>query len=513
MQVLKRREKRRSDISALLQSASPTKSISAPVTPIASDSALFGVVEEPDDKSESGIFPGAHFGIAALDLHRERKAGGMEAFGIPPSGYSNSVTPRTSRSPPATFSSGSRFTTMQATRHPLSLSALNHALQGAIASRRYACSHLLALRFGDEDDEGYWEDVRSVMGLLTTTLVDASSRLTEALEFAEKEKLKDGNPTPESMISRTRSVSPKFRDDGNDRERRVSRTMEQLVSFAPMPNHLSRFAAHVDAISSALNDARDHLQECVTSLREEAAVVHVRGRRSRSPPFSAESPGSQSPAALQCYERLRRELGVALRECERGRERLLDVISPPEPREDTDDGDLDDLPALGHDISDDSDKPDSNFAVDDDNDDSQSVAFTVVPPDGAEGTVDDATSHLLLTSSSQHLPPPGIEQVFESESGNGVVFTREKSKLTREERIQLVKARREGGSGEHGLGINTTSEPENHDVEKWGPGGEVVQELKDVIWKVGERRRKMTDGPLHGVIPAFSTEVREAVDR
>ena len=24
-------------------------------------------------------------------------------------------------------------------------------------------------------------------------------------------------------------------------------------------------------------------------------------------------------------------------------------------------------------------------------------------------------------------------------------------------------------------------------IEKWGPGGEVVQELKDVIWKVGER--------------------------
>jgi hypothetical protein len=32
-------------------------------------------------------------------------------------------------------------------------------------------------------------------------------------------------------------------------------------------------------------------------------------------------------------------------------------------------------------------------------------------------------------------------------------------------------------------------------IEKWGPGGEVVQELKDVIWKVGEKRRKMADSP------------------
>ena len=29
--------------------------------------------------------------------------------------------------------------------------------------------------------------------------------------------------------------------------------------------------------------------------------------------------------------------------------------------------------------------------------------------------------------------------------------------------------------------------------EKWGPGGEVVQELKDVIWQVSERRRKMIE--------------------
>ena len=29
--------------------------------------------------------------------------------------------------------------------------------------------------------------------------------------------------------------------------------------------------------------------------------------------------------------------------------------------------------------------------------------------------------------------------------------------------------------------------------ERWGPGGDVVDELKDVIWKVGERRRRMAE--------------------
>jgi hypothetical protein len=31
------------------------------------------------------------------------------------------------------------------------------------------------------------------------------------------------------------------------------------------------------------------------------------------------------------------------------------------------------------------------------------------------------------------------------------------------------------------------------DPGPWGPGGDVVQELKDVIWKVGERRRQIAD--------------------
>jgi hypothetical protein len=50
----------------------------------------------------------------------------------------------------STFTSSSRFTSMQPPRHPLSLHALNQALQAALLSRRYTCSHLLALRFSEE---------------------------------------------------------------------------------------------------------------------------------------------------------------------------------------------------------------------------------------------------------------------------------------------------------------------------------------------------------------------------
>ncbi|KAG6881155.1 hypothetical protein C0993_002601, partial [Termitomyces sp. T159_Od127] len=122
------------------------------------------------------------------------------------------------------------------------------------------------------------------------------------------------------------------------------------------------------------------------------------------------------------------------------------------------------------------------------------------------GTMDDATSHLLLSTSTRHLPPPGIEQVFEADTGSVGAFKRERSKLTREERIKLMKVKRESKGGLLGLGLSTSQEMERRGgVEKWGPGGEVVQELKDVIWKVGERRRRMADASSSKVIGAATS--------
>jgi hypothetical protein len=531
--VLKRREKRRSELSAVLGMGMGMGTASAPVTPV-----LTGVEEEcggfgsgwvggcseervvgdeageaERDGSEAGEREGVHFGMEALRLHRKRKNDGLGAFGIinpppqlaasRPQSYASAPYTPHRFSIPTTFSPGSRFTTLQThTRHPLSFSALQNALRNALASRRYACAHLLALRFdgedadldGDEgksgwgregDEEAYWEDVRSVMGLLTSTLVDAAMRLTEALEDAEDMRRRE--VVEVDVGSREGSVSPspvgrKWVD--KDKTRPV-RSMAQMVplSFAPMPSHLSRFAAHVDAISSAMNEAGDNLEQCVASLREEPEDTLAR----------RQGLGHDVPA-LVAYERLRRELGLALRECERGRERLLDLIAASNPSPEPEDtADADDLPGLGHDMgSDESDKHDSNSPLFDfDREDliGAGVGITVVSGDNVgEGLPDDATSHLLRMASSHHLPPQGIEQVFEAEPEPAVTFTRERSKLTREERIALAKTRRDSGLGLSADEGKSTMKPAQ---ETWGPGGDVVQELKDVIWQVGERRRKM----------------------
>ncbi|KAJ4474927.1 hypothetical protein J3R30DRAFT_3706717 [Lentinula aciculospora] len=522
LQLTKRREKRRSDLSALLQATGPTVSIqqsrSAPATPIledqsegvqdeelrTKDTATFG--ESPDDPEEY-----QPFGPSALRLRRTRTIGALNALSSsvpssPPNKSmlsSSSLTSFPARSPRtsqfATVPSASRFTAMQAPRHPLSLSSLNIALQAALASKRFACSHLLALRFAEEgDDQTYWEDVKSVMMLLTSTFVDASARLTEALDFVEDQRLKDETPSPGPS-----RVELSF-DDAKRLSFRSGRRSSQRESFAPMPSDLSRFATHVEAISSTLNDAREQLITCVAALKSsrdgaDGADPSVEASPSCAPPATEEHP------ALQAYERLRRELGFALRECERGRERLLDIVSPPRQKSNDSEDESSpqnishDLPNLGHDASDESpDRPNAMPLLEHEisvhsGDDPDHVAIL--------NSLDDVTSHLLFTSTSQHLPPPGIEQVYEGDSGAVSAFNRERSKLSREERIQLAKQAKEDGTQMYRSEDRSSSLSSSSSRERWGPGGEVVQELRDVIWKVGERRRKMVDGQIHNVVP------------
>lgn len=495
--TLKRKEKRRSDMSALY-SPSRNTSLSAPASP-QPPKKLANVQEETDDEREefndasselSDLKDSEYFGMAALDLQRKRRSGGLEAFGLtPPPSYTTHHIPAPAPAPAAhttrhprrklSLTSPTKFTLPQSSRHPLSLSALRLALQGALAAKRYSCSHLLALRFGEEEDDVYWEDVRSIMALLTTTFSDASSRLMEALDEAEKKRMKDERPSTES--SREVSPTPEIQLKKQLASRPL-RNMAEMVSFAPMPSHLSRFAAHVDAISTALNDARSHLEECVASLRatseEEMASIPI-----------------EDSAALQTYDRLRKELGFALRECERGRERLIDIISPPSHPEELELNSSPGPPSISllvqSESSDDLTLPQH----------SQPAELMSHLPSSEETSqpLDDVTEHLLLTTTSQHLPPPGIEQVFEAESSQVGIFTRERSRLSREERIQLAKSRRESGIALIGKGgrssLDGSTLEEQRPLEKWGPGGEVVQELKDVIWKVGEKRRKMSEQP------------------
>jgi hypothetical protein len=457
------------------------------------------------------------FGAAALALHKSRRAEAADVF--------DPFAPSLSPPAPFTISSGSRLSPLQHSRHPLSLPALQTSLHNALASKRYACSHLLALRFSEDEDEGYWEDVRSVMGLLTTTFSDASSRLTQALERNEIFKQQDQPLSPLSESDDGFQQDMRRSLDMSLSKDRTSADLACLTSFAPMPGPFTRFAAHVTAISSALEDAKENLEECISALKSEEQPLQSStpsSRRQSSMLGKMEDAGDldDEHPALLAYERLRRELGLALRECERGRGHLLEILKPP-----TDsaahDSDSEDIPSLAHDASDESDKP-GTHSLSDEEDSNVAMnhgAFSAflhdskMNDDDHDGELDDATQHLLLSASARHLPPAlGVEQVFEADAASSGHFTRERSKLTREERIKFAKARRE--SGRHCDSLPIPREIDGDDclgvggrgVEKWGPGGEVVQELKDVIWKVGERRRKFAGGLMRSQSPDLQAE-------
>ncbi|KAL1737806.1 hypothetical protein HDZ31DRAFT_70759, partial [Schizophyllum fasciatum] len=342
MQVLTHRQKRRSDLSTLLQvsgAGSPVKPRSAPGTPrTPTTPALDGVQEEsPVQPLDSPTASVASFGSAALDLRRKRRSMGLQTLGL----------------------TSSRSSSTLGSTHPLSLMSLTNSVHDALASRRYACAHLLALRFGDDEDELYWEDVRSVMSLLTGTLADTTARLTEAFEEVDTQKLRDEQPTPTlweagssfdagsgrsslNLDYLKKRVSwnmdaPSRPSSGEQRNRRSSMLRHAMSGFAPTPGPLARFAAHVHVISSALDDAREELERTVAALKDEEAG---------EPP--ERGPDEQHPA-LAAYERLRRELGLALRECERGRDRLLDTVSPAPPPAAVGD-DSEDMPGLAHDL-------------------------------------------------------------------------------------------------------------------------------------------------------------------
>ena len=595
---------RRSEIPPPLMKQTP--SFSAPVTPfldgvkeeVAEDLEMLGQeIEIPRDYAmASGVdrservegestpvttSDGEQFGRAALDIRRKHMSGGLEAFRR--MGYDSLDSPGpSSRHQSSSLSPSSRFTLFQTSRHPLSISALNLALQGALSAKRYTCSHLLALRF--EEEEEYWEDVRSIMTLLTTSLADGTERLMEALDEAEKRRIKDETPSLPSL-SREASASPPnpatstprksdplqsrsrsppvtrashshshsqtqsypqplylpqhltpiphhlrshsgstsssvlSNADGSEfptiaKAKKPFRSIEQMMSYAPMPSHLMMFAAHVDALTSTLNEAKDHLEQCVTALR---ATASGKNRDASSPDVSLDDPFAdpqpQSPtsttanitAAVEAYELVRKELGLAFRECERGKGHLLRHVEqltapPPQDAEDALSGsDMEEIPALGHDTW--TDESVEERATTTAGALPQTSTLVTNSSLGLDGGDDDFSRHLELHLEDARPKFVGIEEVFEADTEDLGGFKRERSKLTREERIALTKARRERNDLEllptdENL-VTNLSEARNRKVSGGiGPGPEVVQELKDVIWRVKERRRRIAEQQL-----------------
>lgn len=452
--------------------AAPHSSSFSPISPLKRQSVLLPLPSSRRGIHYSSSAPPTPFLNTNEDLSFDADGGepfGVTALSMRRRKHSPLFSPSTRNS--LTGLVGSRFTSLMSS--PQVNSDPRAAVQATLAARRYTCSHLLALRFPDSSselehfeslDEGYWEDVRSVISLLTSAFQNVTNGLNEMLE---QHQLKVANDT------HVESLTPNQKDSASFSEPSIHHLLtSESLSFAPMPNQFSRFAAHVDAISSALEEARSHLRQCVEALREDGGD------------FPSASEDSQSISGpLHAYEGLRRTLGYALRECERGKEPLRAILGE-ERKSVADQTTTNQEGGLSKVIESEMERPDEQFSSDDSDKTLYDHPSDLQDQDRNAEEEDDATGHLLDTASTQYLPLPGVEQVFEAESAP-IKFNRPRSQLTREQRVALVKAQRKEGIKEP---VNMPPRP----LMGLGPGDDVVQELKDVIWKVGEQRRQLS---------------------
>lgn len=374
-----------------------------------------------------------------------------------------------------TFGSAALSTIRRTSNNPIqtsSLAAIRHSLNVARASRRHTAAHLMALRFTDGDGE-YWEDVRSVMGLLSAGMEDAAARLAAAVEGT-----KEGEAA-ESILG-SEGVGPNTSLAG------IVSPLSAGFGFAPTIPPRERFAMHVHELVDAAGRAKDlagSLFQSNSKLDSEADV-------SSSPDTDMEV-APAFPLSIEeeeaRLEAVRRELGTALRQLERARA----VLRAQRVRKDGGgeaEAEDSDVPALDGSPSSPATSEKMEFAPLEiegrrslDSDVGRTLESAHVRPD-------DASAYLLLATSARDLPPPGIEQVFEAEPEDmGVAVKRPRSTLSRAERIAAARAKRVVSSPLPGSASSAGT------GENWGPGGDVVQELKAVISEVGSRRRKAAD--------------------
>lgn len=482
----------------------------------------------------SSEVPDDTFGSAALGINRNRRKmrefeSGQTDRPLSPlkqskrplsSQFTRSHSPLMLTSPSSPLS---RYNSARSSpRRSRANSSIRGALDRAVMSRRYAASHLLALRFEEDPLDVYWEDVSSVINLFAKATLDAASSLAEALNEYISARMADQMPTPDPSkmmypeLLNTGTFFPISPGPSPPRPLRKLPSME-LSSFAPMPSDLAQFASHMDAMSKSLDTAQNELRACLVALQSPPGTPQEHSNGLSVP---AETSGTETQTATQrvmdAYARLRREIGTALRECERGRAPLataLHVDETPEEVENQGDeaattssapvGDIATQPPTSPSLSHSSLGLTNELEAGIDLSAPAPMALDVfdafIDAHRGDNSVAPArpTSASSGASGSSRNPftHPDPEQVYEAAVSPATASLREKSKLSRAERIRQMRERRAAGGASVLSDIPGSSSDERGNEKQgkgrghWGPGGDVVQELKSVISLVSERRR------------------------
>lgn len=255
-------------------------------------------------------------------------------------------------------------------------------------------------------------------------------------------------------------------------------TPDVAISFAPKRSDAQQLQMELETLESILDLAKQRLLD----------VKHL-----------AVSGSEDGPLLASQWDLLRADLGMMIRDWERGRNIIGRIAGEAEPP----------VAATPYHNSLSQPQP-ANPEPDDEDLSLLKVEGPDLPlPESPPLTVDDASSHLLDSTSPSLLPPPGIEAVFEDFisrlPARSATIGRDGQKLTREQRIAAVKEAREKISQAapvpvyHSSGTGGLTTVDRSTIVR---SGEMVDELRDVMIKLRERReRGRDDPPGEGAMP------------
>lgn len=323
--------------------------------------------------------------------------------------------------------------------NPLSTSALKAACLGLHMKRRRMACCLLGLKFHDQDEE-YWSTVRSTLRDLSTAITREVGGLEVTLEEAKS------TPVTRSVNGMI-SMPPPWA---------TGTTSTGVPDFAPRTSDQATLSQHVESMEQSLTAAWAELQ----------AVKQ-----------SANQPGGLTEE----WAKVRGSLGQLVREWERGKE-VVSRIDParqtPFERENSENGDTNPAPL-----------PSFMKAWNDEEKTTPDTSFTSIEDtDTSSDFPGEPDLHTYIRSET--LPPPGQDLVFESLPASLADNPMERSKLSREDRIKLMKEARDKGMtlGEMLNRRENGDSGKDNERQMMQMGGEVVGELKGMIGLI--RRRK-----------------------
>ncbi len=397
----------------------------------------------------SSLSQGAeHHLPATFPLNQKPFIGGNDGLSLPSAFLQTPVRPRTQR----TVSLG-----------PLTLSSLKAAFLALHLRRRKMACCLLALRF-DQGDVRFLQENRSgAKGL------DASiDQVALAQYWAGL-------------------------DDLLDRMLTSFATSKEVVRLA-LPEEVPMIGRNLFGLSSVTHrgHAPRHTDAFLLNERAEAVLMTLERLQLGMSRFDA---ANKDPADLEKeWDGFRQDLAGMIRDWEGGRNVIAGMLAGQVPIDtvSADSVDQSDAPPRGDASVKEKESPAPSDRLNASED--PEVQVLQVPGEG-----DDASNHLIQSTSPAFLPPPGIEAVFEGLSSRGASSLPIGSKLSREERIQAVKAQRAAKSplqdsfAQTTVGNGTSADPLNRtDGNVRIRGGEMVNELKGVIGEL--RRRKEAGG-------------------